>query len=773
MMSAVDIASFEATNFQFDIEENRRRRAELANDVTELISISKFFLKHYSSDAGNDLPTPKPIITKNEKNAANMSKAQARLTNHNSKKAVANATATPVKRKQTRINNVRGRQPRTNIDDIPPLFDKIKLHEYCVDIVDRFFHGPPPIDSERSIAPKRNENIKEAVEKSVQTNPCEAVKKAKSKYATVASRYMNQTRPKSTNETANRRNASPYKLVSAKSLEILEEVARKGTEIKRHSCLTHPNAKERHSIERRDFKLTHQDNGSIGLKFRDIHPSIELVPSNSIFPKRVLKNLQATSSTDEKKISPKVLETPKTPNGSADTPKYSETVKCAEKPNENKTVVVSSSETIQCKATSPKSLDKNELQMKELPRMSIKPATKCEIENIYEIEIKPDDSKSVRLFPREKNQVIEMVHESEQEGQSEEIASPKSKLRVSFSDQSSGVTLEDTRESTNFDSSLLNSSTTLTDDEKYQWDKKSNESSNFMPIAPTSAKKLIDQILEEEEFEEGPLTSTAPPTERKIQRPADNFSELREILRRIRDDKTTLEVALDAEEPPEFLSVPSTHRDRQVQCDILPTLTLDNLMIDSSTPHHSRNTQSTDCSSTASKILESPKFTKTIESIRASARKLDFKTIDSEYRGATRKQIERAAKKFLKSILKNADADVPSENGSHLKVKKQQYHIVDDQIIQSNFTVNVSHDGNTSSSSSDATSLQLRLPSARLMMTASKCTNWIDRTDSDFTPISIDRNPFGDKRSELTVLHESEDYMSDGEILSEGEFLFS
>lgn len=78
----------------------------------------------------------------------------------------------------------------------------------------------------------------------------------------------------------------------------------------------------------------------------------------------------------------------------------------------------------------------------------------------------------------------------------------------------------------------------------------------------------------------------------------------------------------------------------------------------------------------------------------------------------------------------------------------------------------------------DATSFQLRLPSARLLndQNRKKCNNWIDQTMSDFTANSIEKHISNHKNNKLpqtNQLHkrtEIYDDLSDGEILSEGEF---
>lgn len=814
-MTPIDIDSLQTTNFEFDIEANRRRRAELANDVTELISISKFFLQHYSSDSPDDLPPlPRkikhPAITKREKNQSNVNKARGKSVGRSAQTKrstiVAIATPTHVKRKQTRINNGRV----GNDDDVPPLFDKIKLHEYCVDIVDRFFHGPPPNDSEISESPKnapppppppQAATVKksQSIEKPFHstTNHSNEIILSKprknSKYASVPSRYMNQTPQKSINEPLLSKNNSQYRLVSAKSREILEEVARKGTEIKRHSCLIHKREK---SILNPEYGSTQQDCNRSQIRFRDVHPTIELVPSNAIFPKRILKQSNesmepssAEQKTDEEERKAKYESVKVSPvKSNLSTTTMIEIKSFSENDNDVR----------QVEGHQPK----GELKLQQLPVLSIKPQTKCEIENIYEIEIKPDEAKSGIFLSKDKNKVIQLVYESsEQEVQQNEIQqntsnqgqNPVNKFIAPFiedghvAETTSGenITTDQTHETSHL-SLNLSTSSHLTDDEKFQSDKKvaNGTSKEFKHVPKTQAKSVIDNILEVEGMAESSEQTiinreeTKIKIQSKVQEQTENFDDLREILRKIRNDKTTLDVALDTIEPPSLMSPARVMTDREVQCDDIDKMATPKCGAVKSPIKYPAKKVASDSS-----IIESPKFNRTIESIRTSARKLDFSTNYSEYRSATRQQIEKAAKKFLKSILKNADANMPlsasereCSSDIHLKVDKQNYKIVDDQIIQSNYNVKSSRGYCTSSSSSESNSLQLRIPSARIMTNQSRMNN-NNRSDSEFTSNSIEKYINNYKLSgkcpqQNLLPNENYNYsdLSDGEILSDGEF---
>lgn len=826
-MTAFNIDAFQSTNFEFDIEANRRRRAELANDVTELINISKFFLEHYSSDPVGDLPSlppttiaknPTKSITKREKNEANVSKLRGRLcSNAPTKKClVTNVTPPHVKRKQTRMNNrTTHRTMCRNDDDVPPLFDKVKLHEYCVDIVDRFFHGPPPNGSDFSESPKEKPTPKkypsiERTEKSVQTTTnahsanetgivmgtgTGATKPKKNpKYALVSSRYLSPAPKKFTNETLVKRNASPFRLVSAKSQEILNEVARKGTEIKRHSCLIHKKAK---SVEYRDFSASQPDVCGSHLRFQDIHPSIELVPSNSIFPKRILKltaESSKNSSPTEKGCSISSICNQTTDQDINEVQAVTNTDEVGLDNNKPETNINN---------CDPRDVqEKGELQLQQLPVLTIKPKPKCGIENVFEIDIKPSEGKSEPLFGESKNKVFEVVYkppdmEIEKKTDKENGTPFPEEHRASETFSAENRTTDENHATSNL-SITMSTSSHLTDDEKFQSDHRIQpaKTTTTTHVLKTPARSVIDRILEVEGIPES--TEEAAPAIQNIdiyeKQPStsnhtENFDDLRELLRRIRNDKTTLDVALeDISEPPDFMS-PSRHMiDREVQCcessNLLdtPKSTGNPDNIRDSTNRATSIRCSSQCVDTS--VLESPKFNKTIESIRSSARKLDFNTIGNEYRTATRQQIEKAAKKFLKSILRNADMPQSAseyENSSRidLRTERQKYHIVDDQIIQSNFNMKSDHSDCTSSISNDVTSLQLRMPSARHLCNRSTdhCNNWINQNDSEFTTNSIENyinnyklNGKRTKPKQQQNVNHTQSDLSDGEILSDGEF---
>lgn len=810
-MTAFDIDALQSTNFEFDIEENRRRRAEIANDVTELINISKFFLEHYSSDSMVDLP-PLPSsqqnytksLTKREKNDVNLNKTRRRLCSNapNKNCPVANVTTPYVKRKQ--MNNRTGQRSvcSSNDDDVPPLFDKVKLHQYCVDIVDRFFHGPPPNGSDFSESPKEKATIKkytptERIEKSVQTintiksNGIETgtIKPKKNpKYASIPSRYMSQTNKKSMNETPVKRNISPFRLISAKSQEILNEVARKGTEIKRHSCLIHKKSK---SLEYKDYNGSQIDNCATHLRFSDIHPSIELIPSNTIFPKRILKQ---SESSKESSSTQKQCNIPQTVQSKIQSSEIIET-------NSNVAETVHSSENSAIPNQVSNVQEHVELKLQQLPVLSIKPEPKCGIETVYEIDIKPTEQKSEPLFRNGKNNVFEVVHESLEKEYAKDVEKVTENItpfadvqRVSETVSAENRTSDENHATSNL-SLTISTSSHLTDDEKYQSDQKFQPDTESIIITreqKTPARHVIDRILEVENISDSSETPNLPSrncTEFQPKDPSrfDNFDDLREILQRIRNDKTTLDVALeDVSEPVDFLSPSRFKIDQGVQCDdpsahIIGNFKSINREKNSAKPLIRCSPQCID-----SNVLESPKFNKTIESIRSSARKLDFSINDNEYRAATRQQIEKAAKKFLKSILTNADKNNPQSGSEyedsshiHIKTRRQKFHILDDQIIKSNFNIKSDYDECTSSSSGDITSLQLRIPSARLLCNQStvQCNNWINQHDSEHTTNSIEHyingykinGKFSQTQQHFNINQHHSD-LSDGEILSDGEF---
>lgn len=815
-MAEVRVESFKNMNFEFDIEANRRRRAEIANDVNELINISKFFLQQYSDDSSGRISLNIPItksIKKCEKNPSNGKKVQNQTIrngrpacNQIKKPAVANVTPTLVKRKQKTY----GMTPRGFIADaydvMPPLFDKIKLHEYCVDIVDRFFHGTPNNECETSAKPtneRRQPNTangkgmcKKRVKTLEKSNENSIKMKKNPKYASISARYMNpipqimaiQSSPKTT---------SPKTLLSTKSRQILEKKARTGIEVKKHSCLL----KEKVDLVSKPQTKRITNNFPPMATFNQIHPNIALVPSNSMFPKRIIKE---EMSHENKSIVSTAVEddgTDRMGTSIEHDEEIDEIVEKEQQANKPNTQTISV-------------LDNNNngihLQLQPLPALSIKAIPKCEIENLFEIEIKPKSPKTDGKFEWNNKRVVEFVHElsggelllydkikvkdnlgSRQKAMtsSVSIASGQPNRYLESFDQRNGlsvvnvettttenrITTDDTYDRSYIESGpSLNLSTIshMTDDEKFHSDQKlHSQMIDLRKSVKISAQKVIDEILENDSSSADPEKSLS----------TYNFDDLRQILQKIRDDKTALDLVTPKANLPLDLgavgcdqqSTLTPRRSQSTQCDYLPTDSL-----------HTNKTESEpikyriiDMPEPNAHLLKSPKFQKTITSICSSARRLDFN--ESLYKTATQEQITRAANKFLASILKNGNhsqSDDKRSSINFLRTKKPKYQIVDDQIINSDFSHAIDFGESTENTTSASELLSLKM---RLNLVSDSCRSshsqtfsppnnknvWDDRSDSnDFTSGSIDRQ-LRDDCHEIQYLSD----LSDGEIPSEGE----
>lgn len=809
-MAEIQVESFQNTNFEFDIEANRRRRAEIANDVNELINISKFFLQNYSEHSPRKIPTNIPItkpITKCEKNSSNEKKVRiqtmrnGRLCNQIKKASVANVTPTIVKRKQKSYGMTPTKYNVDEYDDMPPLFDKIKLHEYCVEIVDRFFHGTPNNESETNGKPttERNEPSRATakgmgqkhVQMSKKSNGNSVRMKINPKYASISSRYMNESPQRMTIGSSPK--TPPITLVSAKSREILEKKARTGVEVKKHSCLLHQ--KEDTGSKQQTKRNININSSPPMVTFSQIHPNIELVPSNSMFPKRVMRG----EGTHENKP----VESISIEDG---TDQMGTSIEHDEEENEIVEKEQQDNEANAQPTLVPDKKDAIHLQLQPLPALSIKAIPKCEIENLFEIEIKPKAPKADVQFEWNNRRVVEFMHESSggelslhDKIEVQDNLGSRQKTMTSSASVTSGqpnrylepgdhrnglsvvnaettttenrITTDDTYDGSYLESGpSLNLSTIshMTDDEKFHSDQKllSKMIDSRKPIK-TSARKVIDEILENNSSGAEPEKSSS----------TYNFDDLRQILQKIRDDKTALDLAapkldtgavgLDQQ------SLLASRRSQSTQCDYSPT---DSSRI-SKTESEPIKYRIIDMPAPNGHLLQSPKFHKTIESICSSARRLDFN--ESLYKTATQEQITRAANKFLASILKNGDNSQSDDKNSAincLRTRKSKYQIVDDRIINSDFNHAIdfaeSTENTTSASELPSLTMRLNLGSDRRRSSHSQASVrrnnnnvWDDRSESNnFTAGSIDlRSRYG--------FHEIQDFsdLSDGEIPSEGE----
>lgn len=299
--------SFTNTTIAFNIEENRRRRAELANDVSELINISKYFQQSYANgyDVGDtsSFSAAQKSLDKKTKISAN-GKSIVRKSNKSSSCIAANRRENAGKTAYTIVNNapggieiknvIVGTQPAISHQsgDLPPIFDDEKLNEYCFDIVEGFFKKNKSADvSERNIKPKAKST--ECVRHSVTLNGAknessmtQSTKHGTNKYASVSARYLNKCSNRKADEQPTKSVRNSW--ISARSKAILENVNRNGIEVKKHNCVAREmkNATASRSTPK---KVQTQSNNRMLDDFRRIHPGIDLISSGSIFPRRAVK----------------------------------------------------------------------------------------------------------------------------------------------------------------------------------------------------------------------------------------------------------------------------------------------------------------------------------------------------------------------------------------------------------------------------------------------------------------------------------------------------
>lgn len=277
--------NFQATNVVFDLEENRRRRADLAHDVNELICISKFFQQHFADD----------FVTRNKSRKTHKKQRQKSATTADSN----SSSVTPTKWSRSRSKFSNSLPDVAEVDEIvgqtsassttntewPPIFDEDKLDDYCENVVDEFFSGnivTGKVDEKRD-----NDNVKtEAKPKDIVTAK-DTKNRRNLRYASVSARYMRPSPKKSTENIQKGAATARAPLISAKSISILKDVARRGVEIKKHSCSV-PEVQTTPKSEARERSVSR--NSQVMLQFHKAHPNIDLVPSASVFPRRVLRS---------------------------------------------------------------------------------------------------------------------------------------------------------------------------------------------------------------------------------------------------------------------------------------------------------------------------------------------------------------------------------------------------------------------------------------------------------------------------------------------------
>lgn len=368
-----------------------------------------------------------------------------------------------------------------------------------------------------------------------------------------------------------------------------------------------------------------------------------------------------------------------------------------------------------------------------------------------------------------------------------------------------------------FDSSIddslsINLSTTshMTDDEKFKSDKsalaqryfsfRNSTKKNLHECNKDPIKCVLNEIFETDQLEsaEDKTNYYSKVSERDSERIPESIKlhddtlELREILDKIRNDKTSLDLAIETRNTyqidfDKFASMSvspkvSLTTNNKEKTNVLQKLQAEmhdqEIQCDSIAFSHSKtNEKNFQCikrqitSKKKKKInaeqMNSPKFTKTVNSIRSSAKKLDFDSAGGKYKSATKEQIQMAAKRFLNSILKEKDyvhrtptIDNDSDAASSIQyqvLKPPIYHVIDDQICQSHFNSVLDTLNHDDSNIDDCSITSIDYPFMNLNLLSMR------NSTSSITPPNsfriLDKFSNGEHNGNI----------SDGEVLSEGE----
>lgn len=298
--------NFTNTTIAFNIEENRRRRAELAKDVSELINFSKFFQQSYTNayDTGdaNDFPLVRKSVDRKNRMSKNAKLMPTKLSKSSSciTKYVRGIAG---KVSQTKLNNAAGASVYNNNNavvtlaeqshqggDLPPVFDQEKLNEYCVGIVQEYFKKSKSTDvSVHNIKTKTKstELVRQSGfnESKIVERVTHRTRNESNKYASVSARYLSKCSNRKDDEQPAKTVRNSW--ISARSIAILENANRNGAEVKKHNCVAQE-TKNGRALGSAKKKVQMKRNRSLE-NFHRFHPSIDLIASATIFPRRNVK----------------------------------------------------------------------------------------------------------------------------------------------------------------------------------------------------------------------------------------------------------------------------------------------------------------------------------------------------------------------------------------------------------------------------------------------------------------------------------------------------
>lgn len=487
-----------------------------------------------------------------------------------------------------------------------------------------------------------------------------------------------------------------------------------------------------------------------------------------------------------------------------------------------------------------------------MPQITIAPKAICEISTVVTIDIQPNDN--VRLERQQNNlKLIHCVHTPTIEDFRSEIANnedcfplkiPVKEIRKKSTAVQDGVAgfLDGNNQHQTTSSLRINKYLTpfLSDSHEqrqstlktFEEDILHNETSSSLVESVSinlSSSSILSESFALDTLQRGHVTEIRNPVERILNDIFENEQQtsmqgtdtqeadvqstistdalqLRDLLEKIRSDKTSLELAIERRNTMGYvcsadkLASPIVHQsgedhikiptmqvsnpqkskedtiDKSVQCDDLDETTRKVESVeraDSRMPRRKMKIRPKLKRELNEDVIRSPKFAKTLNSIRLSARKLNYDSENGKYKTATPEQIQKAAEKFLNSLIKDEnlmqpirrDVESDSDSLNSYILVPPKYRVIDDKIIQSQYN-NMMPD--TSGLTSDST-IDPILPNRIIMssdeINASTSSNSIDLRLSN---LSLRYNAHNEQPLGFGNC-DSNGNMSDGEVLSEGE----
>lgn len=517
-----------------------------------------------------------------------------------------------------------------------------------------------------------------------------------------------------------------------------------------------------------------------------------------------------------------------------------------------------------CRLPKQSNVKRSNLQFYEMPQITIAPKTKCEISTVVTIDIQPYDTARLEHRNRQQNnlKIVHCVHAAPASGICDDITnnedgfSPKvpveevrskptaSAVRAVGPSGGSEKQSTATFQLNKYYKPFLSDSTEQRQSimKALEEDSLHNETSSSLVESVSinlSATSILSDTFAIDSAQRGYITSIRNPVESILndifetatqspvandhlrgedtaQKPGAqttvNALQLRNILDKIRNDKTSLDLAIERRSPMSYvrngdkllspvdtqisqseeeikmaaMEVPSPQKskedaiDKSVQCDVLDEPVQKTVGTDHTNdrmPKRKSKPRLKVKRDLNEDIMRSPKFTRTLNSIRSSARKLNFDGENGKYKTATPEQIQKAAEKFLNSLINGGNASRPirrvgdsdSDSMNSYILAPPKYRVIDDKVIQSQYNLLDNTSGLTSDSTIDPILPRKRIVKSSDEMNMSTSSSSIDVRLSNLSLRRVAHN----ETPQLLALDigngDLNGNISDGEVLSEGE----